>query len=126
MLCSGLSSGVPWPLLGFLPGGLEGQARGNPEGVGTAGPANRMLKSLVSSPSHAEMSPADTLAQEKPLRWFEGTDLTGPGTTQASLPQSPAGDQVMASESHLGLNPDASPLVLLYVPDKSLQSCLTL
>ena len=85
-----------------------------------------MLKSLVSSPSQTEMSQADTLAQEWPLRWFKGTDLTGLGTTQASLPQRPAGDQVTASESHLGLNPDASPIVLLCVRDKSLQSCLTL
>ena len=85
-----------------------------------------MLKSLVSSPSQAEMSPADTLAQEWPLWWFKGRDLTGPGTTQAALPQRPAGDQVMASESHLGLNPDASPIVLLCVCDKLLQSCLTL
>ena len=37
MFCSGLPSGVPWPLLGFLSGCLEGQGRGNPEDMETAG-----------------------------------------------------------------------------------------
>ena len=56
MLCSACPPECPGLSLAFLPGGLEGQGRGNPEGVGTAGPAYRTLRSLGSSPSHAEMS----------------------------------------------------------------------
>lgn len=109
------------PVLLASPPAAHGRSGGSGKGEirrawGAAGAANRTLQPPVSSPSHAEMSHAEkgTLTLWPRHGLALGPASTGPGTTQPSLSRRPAGGQVMALESDLGLNPDASPLVLLY------------
>ena len=121
MLCSVLLSGV----LLASPPPSQGRSGGSGKGEigrawGAAGTANGTLQPPVSSPSHAEMSHAE---KGKLTLWPRNGLALGPPRghsfhraghdTAFTLPEASWG-QVMALESDIGLNPDASPLVLLY------------